>query len=390
MKSKALIPLLTLTILSITNVAKAQWTLAAPNIYNNNTGNVGIKNGGTAFVPSALFQVQNGSILFDGATGSTPVSGAGTRMMWVPSKSAFRAGQITGGTIWDDVNIGTHSAAFGINTKASGIRSFATGSTTTASGTNSSAFGSITTASGITSFAAGSSTIASGEFSTAFGGNTTAQSNNSFVIGRFNYNPGTYNTSSWIVTEPLFVIGNGSSAAATSNAMTVLKNGNVGVGLVSPPSTFSILSGLTKANSISINNADVHTTIFNQSATNAGVIQVYSGGSASSIGTSAYVLQLQPEGGSVGIGLNSGNPTEKLDINGTLKVNGNAIYLAWDRNHGLGFFNTFTTTGNYANTNFNGPVLFGYAGGALGTNQGTNRNVALSWNANGQVGIGSP
>ena len=177
-------------------------------------GNVGL----STTTPTAKLQVQNGSVLFDGTTGTTPVSGGGTRMMWIPAKGAFRAGVVT--AQWDDANIGLNSFATGNDTKASGQASFAAGLVTTASGGYSTAFGGFATA--------------SGEFSTAFGANTVAQSLNSFVIGRYNYNPGTYNPTTWVATDALFVIGNGTGPSSRSNAVTVLKNGNTGIGVSNP------------------------------------------------------------------------------------------------------------------------------------------------------------
>ena len=50
------------------------------------SGNIGI---GTTD-PLSLLHATNGSILFDGSIGNTPVSGTGTRLMWVPAKAAFR------------------------------------------------------------------------------------------------------------------------------------------------------------------------------------------------------------------------------------------------------------------------------------------------------------
>ncbi|MFN8345131.1 MAG: hypothetical protein U0X91_09010 [Spirosomataceae bacterium] len=38
-------------------------------------------------------EISNGFVIFKGATGTTPASGAGTRLMWIPSKKAFRAGE---------------------------------------------------------------------------------------------------------------------------------------------------------------------------------------------------------------------------------------------------------------------------------------------------------
>jgi hypothetical protein len=113
-------------------------------------GNVGINNRS----PVATLQVSNGSVLFDGKISidaergvGTPISGAGTRMMWIPSKAAFRTGTVEG-TQWDDASIGIGSFASGINTKAGGSYSTAYGKNTTASGHASFASGGWSTASG--------------------------------------------------------------------------------------------------------------------------------------------------------------------------------------------------------------------------------------------------
>jgi hypothetical protein len=109
---------------------------------------------------------------------TAPVSGAGTRMMWIPSRSAFRVGTVTNDA-WDANNIGLFSFASGFNSKASGNYSTAMGwsiangiaSTATgvsvANGRNSTAMGQ-STANGIASTAMGSS-YANGDFSTATG-----------------------------------------------------------------------------------------------------------------------------------------------------------------------------------------------------------------------------
>lgn len=93
-------------------------------------------------------------------------------------------------------------------------------------------------ATGSMSMAFGYDNLASGNYSTAFGYYSTAQPQNSFVVGRFNEISGTVNA--WIGTEPLFVIGNGASAAAPNNALTVLKNGNVGINTATPTSTLTV------------------------------------------------------------------------------------------------------------------------------------------------------
>jgi trimeric autotransporter adhesin len=87
-------------------------------------------------------------------SGTIPATGAGTRMMFYPKKSAFRAGYVDG-TQWDDANIGHYSTAMGYGTTASGDLSTAMGYGTTVSGDVSTAMGEGTTASGNSSTAMG-------------------------------------------------------------------------------------------------------------------------------------------------------------------------------------------------------------------------------------------
>jgi hypothetical protein len=90
----------------------------------------------------------------------------------------------------------------------------------------------------------------------------------------------------------------------------------VGIGVTAPPSKLSVIGGTTKNAAFSVNAGDVHTTIYNQPTTNSGVIQVYSGGNSTTIGSNFYQLQLQPLGGNVGIGLGSTNPSFRLQVAG--------------------------------------------------------------------------
>jgi len=95
------------------------WNKLGNNIYNNNSGNVGI---GT-YAPSSSLHINDGGLLVTGSTGTTPISGAGTRLMWVPEKAAFRAGAVTGAQ-WNNANIGDYSAVFGFNNIASATNTF--------------------------------------------------------------------------------------------------------------------------------------------------------------------------------------------------------------------------------------------------------------------------
>jgi hypothetical protein len=117
-------------------------------------------------------------------TGGVPggISGAGTRLMWMPFRGAFRAGQVDANQ-WDFGFIGNHSVAMGRNTKASNFQSVAMGDGTTASGQQSTAFGDRTTASAEHSTALGDRTTASGGSSTAMGAVTTASGFASTAMG---------------------------------------------------------------------------------------------------------------------------------------------------------------------------------------------------------------
>ena len=118
-----------------------------------------------------------------------------------------------------------YSHAEGNDTTASGIASHAEGHLTIASGTNSHAEGYNTTASGAHSHAEGYNTTASGDYSHAEGYKTNAE--------RFQHVGGRYNrniagpTSDSNMSGSLFIIGNGTGAAAGSNAFRIATNGGV-------------------------------------------------------------------------------------------------------------------------------------------------------------------
>ena len=210
--------------------------------------------------PQALLHVADSAVVFSANGdlplnfGLPPIEGEGRRMMWYPSKAAFRSGYVE--TVnWNKDNIGYYSFGAGYNVKPSGSSSVSLGNSTTAngfnalsagnfsiaSGTSSSAFGNFTTASGQSATAMGNTTIASGIFSTAMGSFTTASGTSSaamglrtiargyssLAVGMFNdplLNQGEVNSSN---SSPLFMVGNGNDDFTRSNAFVVLKNGEV-------------------------------------------------------------------------------------------------------------------------------------------------------------------
>lgn len=268
------------------------WALNGNHLSNLNSGNVGI---GTA-VPTARLHVADSAVLFSTSTVGTPVApyanppmvGPGNRMMWYPAKAAFRAG---GANLeWDGDKIGIYSVAMGTQTTSSGVASFSTGvgssaingfstsmgyyttasgsvstslgNSTTASGNSSISMGYYTTASGLISTSMGQSNTASGNTSTSMGyntiasglittsmGNTTqAVGDNStsmgentitkarggVVMGSYNDNTDNPNPTTMNQSDRIFQIGNGTSIGTRSNAVTVLRNGNTGIGVLNP------------------------------------------------------------------------------------------------------------------------------------------------------------
>jgi hypothetical protein len=115
--------------------------------------------------------------------GSLPATGAGVRMMWFPSRFAFRAGKVEsfGATYWDLANVGYGSTAFGENTRASGSNSFVAGQATTATGAESVAFGNNGTASADRAFAFNGT--ASGVGAVAIGSGAQATNDDALAMG---------------------------------------------------------------------------------------------------------------------------------------------------------------------------------------------------------------
>jgi Head domain of trimeric autotransporter adhesin/Chaperone of endosialidase len=194
-----------------------------------------------------------------GTQPTAPLSGAGTRMMWISSRSAFRVGSTynVGGignqsTSWDANNIGLFSFASGTNTKASGYNSTAMGLSTIASGDYSTALGGSTTASGSSSIAMGYGTTASGassttfgiitnasgDYSTAMGHRTQASGPSSTAMGESTTASAQYSTAIGFknIVNPngLFMVGNGAYNAYYTTFIIRKDNNRVGIGVEAP------------------------------------------------------------------------------------------------------------------------------------------------------------
>jgi endosialidase-like protein/trimeric autotransporter adhesin len=115
-------------------------------------------------------------------SGAIPATGSGVRLMWYPSKAAFRAGRVDGAG-WDEANIRSYSVAVGNSTEASGEASFAAGSRSRATAPNSVAMGSGTLASDQFAFAMGVGSQATGHASFAAGTEAKATAPQSVAMG---------------------------------------------------------------------------------------------------------------------------------------------------------------------------------------------------------------
>jgi len=132
--------------------------------------------------------------------------------------------------------IGNYTVAIGYETKAVGFNATAIGCKARADGWISASIGFETRATGTISTAMGYWTTARGDFTTSLGNHTLARPHSSLAIGRYNDTTcSATGDQSWITTDPVFIIGNGTSDAERSNAMTVLKNGHVGLQSVKSP-----------------------------------------------------------------------------------------------------------------------------------------------------------
>jgi hypothetical protein len=211
--------------------------------------------------PLARLHVTDSNVIFSAPTlfaepvnFTLPINGPGTRFMWMPQKGAIRAGLMQLDR-WDADSIGFASAAFGGNTLALGSESFAMGTGSRAYGFDAMAVGnggralgnySVSlginnyavgnasvalnggnTANGINSMATGNGTYSNGDYSFATGVGTIANSYGSYALGRFNDTVVTGSRTSWVQTDPLLYIGNGTVSNARHNTFVLYKNGNI-------------------------------------------------------------------------------------------------------------------------------------------------------------------
>ena len=304
--------------------------------------------------PLARLHVADSSVVFTaagiaGTSGNPPVSGSGRRMMWYPDKAAFRSGYVAG-THWNRDSIGSFSTAVGINTKATGHASFAAGNETSAAGNSTIALGYLSQANGYVAIAIGndvksfgSGSLATGAYSYATGDysmcaglgtlsggygsfssgvSTSAKAYGSFVTGSENDvsdNPSPMNPAA---DDRIFQVGNG-FPPVLSNAVTILRNGNTGIGNTDPFYKLDI-SGRVRIRSGGDNSSTAGIWL-NNNANNIspGFMGMESDDAMGFYGNTTpngWGLVMQISTGNLGVGTSA--PGAKLHVMGSVLANG--------------------------------------------------------------------
>jgi len=106
--------------------------------------------------------------------------------------------------------------------------------------------GDVTKATGQYATSMGSLTPATGYISTAIGRETIAPSFAEDVVGAYNelYTPN--ETIAFDGNDRIFTVANGLDSATRSNALTILKNGNTGIGTTNPNQAKLVVNGSQK------------------------------------------------------------------------------------------------------------------------------------------------
>ncbi|HJQ29583.1 MAG TPA: tail fiber domain-containing protein, partial [Rubrobacter sp.] len=172
---------------------------------------------------------------------------------------------------------------------------------------------------------------------------------------------------------------------------TIDASGNVGVGTTTPASGNKLdvagnLRILTGSNPVRFTSAH---SGFSNNVTNQAEI-------SNDTGTFRSLMIVGNRSGNLaGPGLGRRvSVYDTLEVNGTLRmaIQGDILFRGGtDANHGIGWYGGAKGDRDaydlgFANTTVDGPVVYGFAGGALGSTSGGQR-IALSWNSAGNVAM---
>ena len=177
---------------------------------------------------NALTVTKEGDVLFERHKAPLPgVVENGGGFFYHAAKNSIRIGNLP--------NLATTPDSLGLN-------SIGLGNLPRATGANSVAIGDQNTATRLGSFAGGKQSESHSSGGTALGFHAKTVSFGSTSVGSYNMGLGVGpSTLDWISTDPIFEVGIGQSDATRENAMTILKNGNVGIGNFAPEDELDIV-----------------------------------------------------------------------------------------------------------------------------------------------------
>ncbi len=379
------------------SAVSSQWNTSGTTI-NYLAGNVGIRTAS----PLQSFSVSGVAVVTGnyGSGENLVVSGEGSRMFFYPKKSAFRAGYV-GNDEWDDANIGESSVAIGDSSIATGYGSVALGTGVIASGANSVAMGKYSQALGDRStafgeaqavgdlstafdssyaegmysiamgsssanadraIAMGSSANADGESSVAIGQSVHSRAYRSVAVG--SYNVGSGSGTAWIATDPIFEVGNSQNGSPRSNAMTILKNGNIGIGNIAPVTKLEVSGGVK----ISMESAACAVSYAGTLRYNSGNVEYCNGTSWAAFGTGGAVTSA-----SIAAAL-SYTPANQSTVATSFTTLTNSVNIVGTS------ITTLTSTVNNLSTSFTNlaAAVSGIATGAKVARVATTANIVLS------------
>jgi Hep_Hag. len=253
------------------------------------------------------------AILASGTTGGVGATGAGTRLMWIPNKAAFRAGAVLD-DVWDPANIGQNSFAFGEGSKASAANTYAAPYYNVATAARCAAFGSGASCSGVDATAVGQNAVAGAQGTTAIGRASQAQGQFSVAVGYQNYSEGIGATT----------IGAGGYNQGDYSTLIGLNSTYLTGKTVNLPNTFVVMGGNSTFGSSTINS---HVLNVSASTTSGGIVLIK--GIASQTGNYFDVQN------------NSATSLFKIDSNGLITVGSGGLTV-----NGTATISTLAVSGN--------------------------------------------
>lgn len=205
------------------------WNRIGVNSFASGRANIALGESSTAMGDSCLAFGKNSFAAGERDSamgyGSTAIGMGGYAGLFFGNYSSSKAAGTWSTAIAGGLASGNGSIAIGLLSKASSTLAFALGHYAIAEGPQSVALGNCY-AKAEYSLAMGKESLTTGESSIASGVGVVAKSFSSFVTGSYNDSLATSNQTTWVPSDPLFIVGNGTGYFARKNAMVVYKNGN--------------------------------------------------------------------------------------------------------------------------------------------------------------------